>query len=275
MSTKKRDKKKERKQRKLMMEKYGHLIGCKTEDIPEKHRATNGGLKCFKKVFQRDDHKNVNKSLPKKRCGNVCATGSLFCKRHGGGNTHGLVHGNRSEIIFKNSFSNSMSDIFSAFLNDPNILDHKHELATLRTLMVSYIDKFKDNQPRNNPRKIMRLVKKIVNSEFLSEYEQYVQIKELIENEMSILDGTVIDRITRLVENIGKGVERIDKIERKSDFMLTPEGFKIILSQFSTILNESVKDDKILRTIYEGLMQVHTSTVGSVNPQVSKAISRK
>lgn len=271
MEQKKRNKKKERRMKKSKQEKYGELIGVPTEELPLEHRATKGGLRCFKKKFTRVNG-NVQKDLPKSRCGNSTAKGSLYCTRHGGGNKNSLVHGKRSTVLFKNAYSSNLGAIFDSFLKDPNILDHKRELATLRTLLISYIDKYKDNEPIKNPRKLVKLMTKVLESDHMSEHEQYYAVKEIVDNETELLDGPVIDRIAKLVDSIGKGIDRIEKIERKSDFVLTPEGFKLVMNQFSVLLNDVVKDKEVLKTIYEGLCNLHTATVKQVDVKVNDAI---
>ena len=268
---KKRDKKKEYKNRKRIYDKYGHLIGLESDSIPERHRASVGGLRCFRKVYQ---YKNKNKQtdLPKVRCGNVCAAGSLYCARHGGSNRNALVHGKRAEVLYNNAYSTDLGDVFNAFLTDPNILDHKRELATLRTILVGFVEKFKDNKPTKNPRKIVKLMKRVIESDHMSETEQYYAIKEIVENETSLLDVGAIMTINKIIDNIRKSIESIDKIERKSDFMLTPEGMKIILNGFSKLLNDKIKDPEILKEIYQGLLNVHVTTAGEVDVRKENAI---
>ena len=254
-----------------MYDKYGKLIGLETEQIPERHRATLGGLRCFRKVHQ---YENRNKQLdkPKVRCGKSCAEGSLYCTKHGGSNKHALIHGKRAEVLYTNAYGSDLGDVFTAFLKDPNILDHKGELATLRTILVEFINKFKDNKPTKNPRKVVKLMKRVLESDHMTEYEQYLAIKEIIENESSLTDISTIMTINKLVDNIRKSVESIDKIERKSDFMLTPEGMKIILNQFSKLLNDMVSDPEILKKIYAGLLNIHVTTAGEVDVRKENAI---
>ena len=74
-----------------MYEKYGHLITLNTNELPEKHRAKPGGLRCFRKIKPRDEHGNKLQDAEKTRCGRSCAKGSLYCRFHGGGNSNALV----------------------------------------------------------------------------------------------------------------------------------------------------------------------------------------
>ena len=97
----KRDQKQERSSRKRLYEKYGHFIGSDTKDLPEKHRAKAGGLRCFKRILPRDGNGNKVRDAKKRRCGNPSARGSLFCPHHGGANSKALTTGNRTNTTIK------------------------------------------------------------------------------------------------------------------------------------------------------------------------------
>jgi phenylalanyl-tRNA synthetase beta subunit len=85
-----------------------------------------------------------------------------------------------------------------------------------------------------------------------------------VDNETSLTDGQVIDRISRLVDSIGKSIERIDKVERKSDFFLTPDGFKIILRTIVELIGLHVKDTEVQSAIRRGLMEASVKTTSGV-----------
>jgi len=269
----KRDQKKERRIRTRLYEKHGHLIGCKTEDIPVEHRSPRGGLRCFKKIIPRDKNGNKLYNEERKRCGNNCARGSLYCKKHGGANTKSLVKGTRTSLdLYKGAYNHEVSNVLTTFLSDPSILDHKMELATLRTMLTQYIERYSNNKPVHNPRKLITYIQEIIESDkIIMQSEKFMLIKQIVDNETSLTDGNVIDRITRLVENIGKSIERIDRIERKSDYFLTPEGFKIVLRTIIELVNTHVTDVNAQDAIRKGLTEASTRTSGEMKGPVVDA----
>lgn len=266
----KRDFKKEKEKRKRLYKKYGHLIGCSTEDIPAKHRATRGGLRCFKRIYPRDEHGNKIRGEERVRCGKVCSKGSLYCKTHGGANSKALVKGGRSELDpYRGAYTKDLGKILEVFINDPDILSHKRELGTLRLLLTEYIKRYSSNKPLKNPRKLISLMQEVLEQDHLSHAEKFNLVKEIVDQETSLTDGNVVDRISRLVENIGKSIERIDRVERKADFFLTPEGFKIVLRTVIELVNVHVKDTQIQEAIRKGLLEAGTKTTNGVENAIT------
>jgi len=265
MKEKSRNQKKERRVRKRLYEKYGDLINCKTEDIPEKHRGKKGGLRCFKKVLPRDEHGNKVKDAKKKRCGNNCANGSLYCRHHGGANSKALTTGNRTSMdMYRDAHSVTMQDYFTAFLNDPSIMDHKQELATLRTMLMAYIEKYSNTKPVRSPKKLMRMINQTAEMEGLDDFEKFNMIADIVRSEKTLLDGDVMDRISRLVTNIGNSIDRIIRNEKKDGYWMTPEGLKIMLRAFMDAINENVEGKDVKDKIRKALMQANTKAHGDI-----------
>jgi len=269
----KRNQKTERKKRKKLYLKHGHLIGCATEDIPEQHRAAKGGLRCFRNTYPRDPDGNKIKTAPKHRCGNVCSKGSLYCRHHGGANSRALVNGQSTALDkYKGAFDGKLSSILETFMSDPDILSYNRELATLRLLLVQYIDKFSRNKPIRNSKKLVRLIQGVLKADHLAgSAEKFFTIKEIVDNESELTDGNVIDRLSRIIENIGKAIERIERMERKSDFYMTPEGLRILLRGIIEVINTCVADDEIKKKIRQSLLNIQTKTSGSVKEIPIKA----
>ena len=113
----------------------------------------------------------------------------------------------------------------------------------------------------------VKLIRKITAAEHLDYEEKFAAIKEIIDNEQDLTDQSVILSIMRLVDTIGKTIDRIDKVERKSDFLLTPEGLKILMVGVSEVINEVVLDREMLGKIYHGLENIHTSRAQSTAPR--------
>ena len=125
-----------------LWEKHGWKADLTPDCLEEEDRAPfGGGLRCFKKVFIRDDYGNTIEHVPKVRCKNPVIKKSLFCKKHGGGNSNALVNGKRSltKNLYRGAFQSDLSDLFDKFLNDPAILDIRPELAALRTCFVKWV----------------------------------------------------------------------------------------------------------------------------------------
>ena len=257
----------EKSRRKRLYEEFGFLLALKGDEIPKEHRTKKKHLRCFKKVHQRDEHGNKQRSKEMVRCGNGCVTGSLFCKRHGGSNVYGIKHGlntDKSLQMYRKAFGTKLGAVLERFVNDPDIMSHKRELATLRTLMLKYIARYSENTPIANSKKLVTLISGIADSGDMTSHQKFMAIYDVCMNEKTIIDGDVMDRITRLCETIGRTIERIDKVERKSDFFLTPEGLKIVIRSISDILKTKIKDTELLNSIRNQLMMINTRTVGEI-----------
>lgn len=267
MASGKRNQKKERERRKRLYEKYGHLIGSETKDIPERHRAKSGGLRCFKRVQERDDNGNKIKDGERTRCGNPCSRGSLYCRHHGGANSKALVSGkftNRILDKYKKSFGTKLGSVMEAFISDPDMMSHKNELATLRTILLEYIKKYSTNKPSGSKKEFVRLAASVIEADHLDTADKYAMLCDLVYNEKTITDDDVVDRIGNLIDKIGKGIERIDRLERKADYFLTPEGLKTIIRSVVETIRLNVEDPDKLAAIRTAILEIHTKTNGEI-----------
>lgn len=276
----KRDQTVEKKSRRKLYEKYGYLIGSKTEEIPEAHRCVTGGLRCFRRVVPRDDNGNPITSLDKIRCGRPCSKGSLYCSHHGGANAKALVHGARATStldVYKGIHSVGIQDLMDKFINDPKLLDQKAELVMVRTIMTNYIKKITEGRKMpNNAHGKIRLIREILDNDEFKAVDKLLSIKEVTDSIRDLDDGAVIDRINRCVETVGKTIDRIHKMETKEDYMLTPEGLKIILRCVLDILKNKIQDQLILSSIRQELLEISTKTRGDLSKfgemQVSQVV---
>jgi len=257
----------EKKLRKKLYEEYGYLIAVDKKDIPLEHRTKFGSLRCFKKIFQRDSHGNKLLEEPKQRCKYKACKGSLFCKKHGGANNYSVTSGvamSKELALYKKSFGTKLGAMLTKFVDDPEIMSHKKELATLRVIMLKYISSFSENKPVANAKKLIKIIAGICDYD-MTDGEKFKLIYDVCMNEKTIIDGEVVDRIGRLVDGIGKSIERIDKVERKSEFMLTPEGLKIFLRSITDLLKKRITDDNLLRDIRNDLMMLNVRTRGEIS----------
>jgi len=249
-----------RKKRQRLYTKYGHLIGAKTEDIPEKHRAKVGGLRCF--------HVKTVDGV-RKRCGKPATTGSLYCKKpHNGANTRALVTGKYSSkqlTQYRGSFDNRMSMVFEAFLNDSDIVDHKRELATLRMVLSNYLKTVTTTVDEKTAEEKMEWVRSIMDQGNRLPEKRWEVIVEYVSREKSMDDPDVIDRINKLVDNIGKSIERVMKIENASNYMMTPEGYRILLRSILEVIGNVIKEPDVIRKVKEGFMDISVNTGGDLS----------
>jgi hypothetical protein len=164
-------------------------------------------------------------------------------------------------------FSNKLSDVLEAYINDTDITDHKRELATLRLILTGYIERFASNKPIGSSKRVVEVMQQVLEADHMKASEKYAAIRDIIFNEQSLVNGEVIDRISRLVENIGKSIDRILRNEEKSGYFLTPEGFKIFLRSIQEIINKLVIEDSVRKAIREELLKVGTRNVASFSEQ--------
>jgi hypothetical protein len=234
-------KKKSKRAKRNIYDRYGEFIGLKTNELPAEHRAKSGGLRCFRKVLPRDENGNKLPDGEKSRCGSSCAKGSLYCRHHGGGNTHALVHGDRQNTTlmqYKGSFNNELKDVLESFMNDPKLMDLKPELSMLRAVFTNYIQKINDNETKKNPRTLIRMIENVVEDDDLDHHEKWISIREIVNSQQALHDGEVVDRVIRCAEAIGKNIERIDKIQSRKELMYTQDGLKILLRGITNLINE-------------------------------------
>lgn len=256
--------------------RFGHLIPFKAIEIPEEHRHRKNSphsLKCFKKIHQRDESGNKDKSLPKRRCKRHVVEGYLYCSKHGGKvNLPVPIDKENSMTIaraYKNVYDADMGDLLESFLNDPQLLDLKPDLASLRTILHNYIKKLMEKPRYGTIANFMRQVRETLMEEEKTEDWKYNKIVELVESLNSITSGKSIDRISRLVENIGKTVERIHKFETDENFLLTPDGIKILLRAMVDLLDSNITDDDTKKKIRDGLLTLSVETKGDISRYTS------
>lgn len=250
---------------KELYEQHGHKIFLPKEQLEDEDRSPKWGgrLRCFKMRSVRDE--TGAKTGEKVRCKNPSTKGSLFCRKHGGGNTSALVHGNQvSQYIYRGAFQNKMGSLFDAFMNDPSYLDIKPEFIVLRTVLMSYIKKLSNEQPIRNPKKLLRIVSNITREEVYTPQEKWNMILELVHSQNTLMDGENIERIAKITDTLSKVIERVRRYQTKDEFILTPEGIKILLRALIEVLKIHVPPEKI-ETIKQALLEISVRTQGDLS----------
>jgi hypothetical protein len=249
----------------ILMEKHGHKLSIAPSLLdPEDRAALGGGLKCFKMVWERDE--DGNKLNTQKRCGNPAKKGSFFCKKHGGGNQRALTTGSASQIesAYRGAFKTEVGHVFDAFVNDPTALDLKPELSALRTLLREYIRKVSaPEKKKKTVKNSLKFIKKTVLDKDINDVEKFLRILKFCSTVYCLTDGESIDRLTRLVLAIGKVVETIDRTQNKEEFLLTPDGLKLMFRGIIDCLKSHVAENK-MNVIKNELIALSTRTQGNV-----------
>ena len=229
---------------KALYDEHGWKIFVPRNTLAEEDKTKNGrGLRCFRMRWVRDE--NRKKTGEKVRCKNPCVKGSLFCKRHRGANSFALVHGKQSsEHIYKGAFQTNTSLLFDAFLRDPAITDLKPELAALKTALNNYMSRLSHGVPRKS-KELLHIMKETIMDPGLPSYEKVRAIVELCSIQGCLTDGESLDRMARLIESIGRLTERIRRIQARDEFMLTPDGIKILFRCLIDVIKKHVPEDKI------------------------------
>lgn len=260
-----RDQSKEKKRREALYEKYGELISYEAKDLPENQRAKlGGGLRCFGRVPVRDKETGMKIKGKRRRCRNPALKGTLFCKKCGGKNTRAMVHGRHATMaVYRGEYTHEFGGLLQAFMDDPKISDLRPELAHLRTIFLKYVSKLVNAKPKS-PRKFVRFAKNVIDAEQFSDEEKYIAIKEAVEEQTTITDGRAIDRINRTIDTIGKTIERINKVQNRDEYILTPDGIKILLRAIVDIMEENVTDVDTIMNIREELLKTSTMTGGDL-----------
>lgn len=257
-----------------LYDKYGYLIGASIAHIPRKHLTEHTRkLRCFYRKLVKGEVI---------RCEHEAAKGSLYCNElHNGNSASSLItkeQNYESIINYKGSYKNKLAIVFDAFLKDGSITDHKRELATLRTVLSNYIETVTESPNADDVYEKVNYIQSICNREDYDILRKWRMIKKYVEKEKSINDPQVIDRINSLVDNIGKSIERIVKVEQSSDFGLSPEGYKLLLRAIIEVITANVPDPQILKNVKEEFMKISVVTGGkisAINSQQTVNISSK
>jgi len=255
---------------KKLMQKYGYLLNLEPKDLPKKHKAKlGGGLRCFQRVYPRDDNGNKMREFARVRCGNPTARGSFYCRNHGGGNSYALVHGKSTMNkhtggAYGRGMPVEFSDLLEEFMNDPNITDLRPELSALRMALARYLEELTSDTTKEQPVNLIRQIKRILKDETSSNLERFIMVRDLCASQSFITDGESLDRLNKTVETISKIAERMHRIQSKDNYILTPDGLKIFLRAIVDILQEKIIDPKILKEIRDKLMEIHTRTEGDL-----------
>lgn len=266
---------------KQINEEYGHLIPYKNFVIPKEHRYDKDNphsLRCFKMIWQRDSNDKPDKSLPKKRCKNHVVEGSLFCKFHGGQSfgisrkKDELPSVSQTAKAYKDLYDAELGDLLISFLNDPKILDLKPELASLRMILSNYITKLMREPETREINAIMSSIEFTCNDVEKSVAEKYHDIREIILSQESLDDGRAIDRINRCVKTISDVIEKIRKYENEDNYMLTPEGLKIMLRAIVELLNKVVSKEEERSQLREEFLKLSIETKGDLTKLSEKTI---
>jgi hypothetical protein len=253
---------------------YEHLIPCKNVMIPEEHRynlSNPHSLRCFKMKFQRgDDHKKLY-DLPRVRCKQQALEGYLYCKHHGGKKNmltvrkDGGIQMSQTAEIYRNVYDSEMGNMLEAFLNDPKMLDLKPELANLRLIMNNYIKKLLQKPKAHGINDAMNRFREVMINEEYTEETKYNKIVEIVESMTTITNGRAIDRIARCIDAVGRTMDRIYKYETSREYVLTPEGLKILLRAIVDLLDGSIKDEDLKEKIKEELLGLSVKTSGDIS----------
>jgi hypothetical protein len=250
---------------KELYEQHGHKIFLPKEQLEEEDRSLKwrGRLRCFKMRLVRDEM--GVKTGEKVRCKNPTAKGSLFCKKHHGGNVTALVHGKQvSQYLYKGAFQNKIGSLFDMFMNDPSYLDIKPEFIALRTILVSYIKKLSNEEPIRNPKKLLKIVYNITRQDMYTPQEKWSLILELVHSQNTLMDGENIDRISKITDTLSKVIERVRRYQTKDEFILTPEGIKILLRSLIEVMKVHVPPEKI-EIIKQALLDISIRTQGDLS----------
>lgn len=250
---------------KKMLENHGWKLTVPPSLLDKEDKAPlSGGLRCFKRIYPRDDLGRKIKGEIKFRCKNPAVAGSFYCKKHGGGNSNSLIHGKSAGgSMYRGAFQSDLGDFFKSFLEDPCIMDLKPELSTLRTLLTKYVAELSNTKPIKNSHKKVREMKRILTSNIMSPFEKFIAVKEFCDRQAFITDGESMDRIMVLCDHIGKLVERIHKMQNKDEYILTPDGLRILLRSIIDIMKDVVPEDK-MEEVKNRLMEVSVRTQGDL-----------
>jgi hypothetical protein len=78
------------------------------------------------------------------------------------------------------------------------------------------------------------------------------------------MDGENIDRISKITDTLSKVIERVRRYQTKDEFILTPEGIKILLRSLIEVMKVHVPPEKI-EIIKQALLDISIRTQGDLS----------
>lgn len=250
-----------------MFEKYKFLLNKRVEDIGQKHFVNadrEQGLRCFH--FRREKGGEKDKIL---RCVSAVIPGSVFCKEH---------DYDRSIINVKREvpkiYQNKLHTLFDAYLNEPTILDHKQDLAILRTLLTGLINKL--TQPDKITVEGLLSNLEITLQSDGGDIDKYERIMDIFYRHQDVFSDKTVKNINDTVKNIGQCIERIQRAGSGDQFLMTPEGLNVFLRTVVGILKETLTDHKdLMLQVQTKLMTVSVATKGNLQVANDRMLEEK
>ena len=238
-----------------LFNKYKYLLGKHLDDIDERHLVNKDpelGLRCFNyRRVKGEDHDR------KLRCPDGARPGSIFCKHH---------DYDRAIVVPKPQipqvYKNELNALMQRYLNEPTILDHKQDLAILRTLLTGLMNKLTQPNPLNSASLLARL--QLIMQSDENDFIKYEKVMDTYYRHEDIFDDKRIRTINDTVKNIGTCIERINKVSTGDDFLMTPEGLNVFLRTVVEILRTNITDKDMLLQVQTDLMTVSVATRGNL-----------
>lgn len=249
-----------------MFEKYKFLLNKHADQIGKKHFVNadrEQGLRCFH--FRREKGETGDKVL---RCPCAVMPGSVFCREH---------DYDRSIVNVKREvpqvYKNSLHTLFDAYLNEPTILDHKQDLAVLRTLLTGLINKL--TQPdKITIKDLLTRLKSILRSND-PDSTKYDLVMDTFYRHQDVFSDKTVKNINETVKNIGGCIERIQRAGSGDQFLMTPEGLNVFLRTLVEILKRNINDQDIMLQVQTELMTISVATKGNLQTANDRLVREK
>lgn len=238
-----------------MFEKFKHFLNKNTEELPKGHLVNGNpeeGLRCFHFVRIKGDQKD--KVI---RCPQCAVPGSIFCGEHD--YDRSLVDGKRS---VPQIYKNKLHTLFERYLNEPTILDHKQDLAVLRTLLTGMVNKLTDPNKVSKENLVDALKNVIDSNDSIS--VKYESVMDIFSRHESVFSNQAIKNVNETVRNIGGCIDRINKAGSGDQFLMTPEGVNVMMRTIVEVLKKNVQDKDIMLQIQTDLMTISVATKGDL-----------
>jgi hypothetical protein len=247
------------KRKQFLYKKYRYLLKKNTEDIDKKHLIDfHGGktLRCFHYRKEKTDEE-----IKIYRCPTACKPGSIFCGKHDFDRALTEVKKKELPRVYKNELHN----LLQTYLDEPSILDHKQDLAILRTMLTGYVNKL------SSPDKIgvsgfLARLRNILNTDtyYTTDALKYEGVMDTFYDHQDLFSDKSIRNINDTVKNIGTAIERINKVNVGDQFLMTPEGLSVFLRAMIEIMKNHITDKDVMLQIQSELMTISVATKGNL-----------
>ena len=148
----------------------------------------------------------------------------------------------------------------------------------MRMMLAEYLEELTTEKTKIGPKRLLKTIKQTMRIETMTSSEKFAAVRDICSSQSFLTDGDSMDRLSRIIGEIGKTVERMNRIQTQDNFILTPDGLKVLLRSIVDVIKGTVKNEEEIKEIREKMLELSVRTkgnFGNINDDVQDADYRK